>query len=77
MIELSLPAGFLAYLVATLAAAGVLAAYDQWRAAAGRWNLSEARVCRCPACNLSFIMHRHQARAACPRCGRACLHPKR
>ena len=72
MFTVSLQTGFLVYLFLTLGAVLVAYAFEAWRASTQDWHVSEEHLCRCPGCNLTFLLPRNRTTGQCPRCQRTC-----
>jgi len=65
------------YLAAFFIAFSVVAVIEAWRNRVQHWDVSEEKLCRCPDCQLAFVVARTQWFAKCPRCRKNCRVPEK
>ena len=72
MLEIGTGNGFVLVTGLMLLVCAALAFYDFWRERTHGWELTEERLGHCPACNLRFVVARHERVVRCPHCNELC-----
>lgn len=72
MIAIDIRNGFALYVLIMMGALCVVALREAWRARVQSWHVSEEQLARCPDCSCTFVVHRSETIARCPRCHRLC-----